>query len=427
MYKKFYGKKKLKFIKIKNHRRFKKKKIKKKYNPIIFKFFFLLIIIIFSCLTHFITNQNILDFSEDKNEIKEVEYDWIKNAKDMIDKQLALAKGEYIPELQKHISEAQSYFSFKKYNDSEDENSPNNLEIKRQLIQAYSGRCRKDFSLIKNVFIFSPDCFGNRIAAYNNLIYLCEIIGIKNIYLNSNSKFFIKNDIITDKIRISLIPESKIDCNSQDTYCGNLYGNYFFFMVIRAKRRSLIFKEEFKRFLPKIKINKKDLILYIRSDDSFAPNGCIYTPCPFCFYEKIITKFEFKDIYIIAKNDKNPVIGKLLSKYPKIKHQLNTIEYDLAMLCNTYNLANSVSSFTLAAIAFNDNLKNLFEYEIYKIHAALIHYHFDIDKLNKKFNVYRMKPSENYFKKMYDWKNTDEQRQLIFDEKCIYDFNKTQN
>ena len=197
--------------------------------------------------------------------------------------------------------------------------------------------------------------------------------------------------------------------------------------LLEQKRRSLILKDELKRFLPKVKLNKKDLIIYIRSDDSFGPKGCEYTPCPFCFYEKIIKKFEFKDIYIIAKNDKSPVIGKLLSKFRKIKYQLNSVEYALSILCNAYNLANSVSSFTQAAIAFNDNLKNLFEYEIYKISTALLHYHFDIDKLSKKFNVYRMKPSENYFKKLYSWKNTDEQRKLIFDEKCKYDFNKTQN
>ena len=165
MFKKFYGKTKLKFIKTKKYK-FKRKKIEKKYNPIFFKFFFLLIIIIiFSCLTHFIKNKNILDFSEDKTEIKEVEYDWMKNAKDIIDKHLALSEGEYIPEFQKNLDEVKPYFSMKKYNDSENENSTTNLEIKQQLIQAYSRRSGKDFSLIKNVFIFSPDCFGNRIAA----------------------------------------------------------------------------------------------------------------------------------------------------------------------------------------------------------------------------------------------------------------------
>ena len=36
-----------------------------------------------------------------------------------------------------------------------------------------------------------------------------------------------------------------------------------------------------------------------------------------------------------------------------------------------------------------------------------------------------MTPSENYLDKMYRWLNTDEQRNLLFEEKCMNDFNKT--
>ena len=98
---------------------------------------------------------------------------------------------------------------------------------------------------------------------------------------------------------------------------------------------------------------------------------------------------------------------------------------DIALFINAYNFVNSVYSFTQATISFNDNLENLFDYEVYKIIASILHFHYDIDKLNKRFNVYRMKPSENYLRKMYNWKNTDEQRRLLFEEKCINDFNIT--
>ena len=124
-------------------------------------------------------------------------------------------------------------------------------------------------------------------------------------------------------------------------------------------------------------------------------------------------------------DDKSPIIGKLLSDYPQIQHQLNSLENDIATLINAYNLVNSVSSFTQATISFNDNLINLFEYEVYKIEASILHFHYDIDILNRKFNIYRMTPSENYLDKMYRWLNTDEQRNLLFEEKCINDFNKT--
>jgi len=114
-----------------------------------------------------------------------------------------------------------------------------------------------------------------------------------------------------------------------------------------------------------------------------------------------------------------------LKNCPNIKHKLNPIKLDIAMLVNAYNLANSVSSFTQAAISFNDNLEHLFDYDIYKIVASILHFHYDIDKLKRKFNIYRMKPSENYFRKMYRWKNSEEQRKLLIEENCINELIKT--
>ena len=36
-----------------------------------------------------------------------------------------------------------------------------------------------------------------------------------------------------------------------------------------------------------------------------------------------------------------------------------------------------------------------------------------------------MKPSKNYFRKMFNWKNSEEQRKLLFEENCINNFIKT--
>ena len=128
---------------------------------------------------------------------------------------------------------------------------------------------------------------------------------------------------------------------------------------------------------------------------------------------------------MVSIDDKHPAIGKLMSTFPKIKHQLKNVKTDIALLMNAYNLANSMSSFTQVAISFNDNLENLFDYEAYKASEALLHFHYDIDKLNKKFNVYRMKPSENYLRNIYNWCNTEEQKKLILEENCINDLIKT--
>ena len=46
-----------------------------------------------------------------------------------------------------------------------------------------------------------------------------------------------------------------------------------------------------------------------------------------------------------------------------------SLEKDIASLIYAYNLVNAFSSFSQVAISFNDNLINLFEYEIYKINS----------------------------------------------------------
>ena len=379
---------------------------------------FLFLIIIYM---YFFDSVTSLFFSKEEKELK---YDWRKNTQNLIDKQISILNGQLFEEFERDYNRCKFYFALQDYDEKGNLTYKN--EMKEQLIQKFSNRYEKDFRYVKNIAVNRPFSFGNQIIAINNIIYYCEILGIKNIYFNSKVDFYLKNDTITDKVHIWIIPEDKYDCSSRETYCGELFVNFFFPVEFKPKRRSLILKDEIKRNLPQVKINKDDLYIYIRAGDSFysnVRNG--YIPSPYCFYERIITKFKFNDIYIISIDDKHPAIGKLISNFPKIKHQKNSVKTDIALLMNAYNLANSMSSFTQSAISFNDNLENLFDYEAYKASEALLHFHYDIDKLNKKFNVYRMKPSENYLRNIYNWCNTQEQRQLILEENCINDFVKT--
>ena len=116
---------------------------------------------------------------------------------------------------------------------------------------------KKIISMVKIIFIKKTKNFGNQIIALNNLIYYSKILGIKNIYLNSKINWYIKKDINTDKIHISLISKKKINCNSKETFCTLLI-KFFFPIIIKSKRKSIILKDEIKNNLPKIKTNKND-------------------------------------------------------------------------------------------------------------------------------------------------------------------------
>ena len=385
-----------------------------------FKFFYVFILFIFYTLFTKYNPRSSHDISEKENDSY---YDWRENAKKMMNKYFSIIDGTNCYELNEDINIANDYLNFPEY--KEDNNSVYNIEIKEKFIQEILKRYGKDLRKVKIIVVLNSVFFGNHMIGLSNIIYYCEILGIKNLYLNSKYDFFIKNDIITDKIHISIKSIDTLNCSSQDIFCGRLFDDFYFPKVIRPKRRLFIMKKEIMNYLPKVQINKNDLYIYIRAGDIFEKISYIYTPYPYCFYERIIKNFKFNDIYIISVDDKNPVIGKLISNFPNIKHKLNDIKLDISLLANAYNLANSISSFSQIAIALNDNLENLFDYEIYKVHAAIMHYHYDIDKLNKSFNVYRMKPSQNYFKKMYKWYHYDEQIKLLLDENCPNDLIKT--
>ena len=101
---------------------------------------------------------------------------------------------------------------------------------------------------------------------------------------------------------------------------------------------SLILKDEIKRNLPKLNINKNDLYIYIRAGDLFSPNiynG--YIPYPYCFYEKVITNFKFNDIYIISIGKKpchviSPIIAGLPPE-PRMNCKMEFIlDYDFIII-----------------------------------------------------------------------------------------------
>ena len=318
------------------------------------------------------------------NNSKETEINntWIKkNTTEILNNYLSNFEGKYNDEVKIDIDRLKHYFSLKIL--LKKKNSILNYKEKRKLINLFKDRYNKNFINVKNIFIEDAIPFGNRMIILNNIIYYSEILNIKNIYLNSAYNWFIKNDIITGKIHISVIDKSQINCFSKETFCAGDGYSFFFPINLKPERRLIILKEEIKNNLAKIEINKEDLYIYIRSGDSFSKDGNEYTPAPYCFYKSILSNFKFKKIYLISMDNSSPVTKKLLSEYSYIIFNLNSLEKDLSMLFNAYNLVNSVSSFSQVAISLNDNLINLFEYDVYKLGEKIYHLHYDIDKLER--------------------------------------------
>ena len=343
---------------------------------------------------------------------------FLLNMTEIINNYVELIPSEYEKSRNGYRKELEEISLLKVYS----ENDERNIKLFKDKM---SEKFRKNSSLVKNLFITKTCGLGNQICALNNIIYYAEILGIQNIYLNAAyNNWYIKDKVTTDKISISLLNQTDINCNSIDTFCGHIYFDFFFPVVFRPPARAIILKDEIKRNMPKINTDKDDLYIYIRTGDVFENKGNSYSPSPYCFYQKILKQFSFKKIYLISMDDKSPVIKRLLTEYPQIIHQIHSVDYDFSTIMNSHNLVNCYSSFAQTGIFFNDVIDNLWEFDFYKMGDRVHHFHHDFDKLNHEFNIYMMKPSENYTDIMFYWRNEDYQRQVLFEENCKYDFVK---
>lgn len=306
-----------------------------------------------------------------------------------------------------------------------DPNSEIYLEEKKILLGYFIKHARgKNFTSLDNIYLYEPANFGNRMQMINNIMYYCEILGCKNIYLNSQYNWFIKNTLTFYKYNISIVENSQINCKELNTFCINLWSGFCLNPLnIRPEIRINLLKNEINNNLPKINIDPEALYMHIRAGDIFSSYINEFFPQPpLCFYKKILHNFKFKNIYIIAKTNNNPVIDKLLNEFPNIIFKRNDVEIDIAYLINAYNLVGSVSTMLHSSIILNANLKLYWEYDIYRYSEKFCHLHYDIYEYPRKFLIYQMKPSENYKNEMFAWKKTPEQLQLMIEEKCNNDF-----
>ena len=305
-------------------------------------------------------------------------------------------------------------------------NSTKKNEIKLKLFnELQTDNQNKKISNNSIIYLSKSFKYGNTMILLNNLLYYTEILNITNIYLNSDMIWPIKDNISISNINISIISPISINFKDEKIICFNPYFVYSQKVIIPEIRINKL-KNEIYKNLPKINIDDKDLYIHIRGGDIFKCKKCKdinYSQPPLCFYQKILNNFIFKNIYIISFDNLNPIIEPLIKEFPKLIQTHNSIQRDIVILSNAYNLVGSVSSFLTSLILMNNNLKNYFEYDNYRLTEKYLHLHPQIYKYKIKYNVYKMNSSKYYRANMFPWKNTKFQIDLMLTEKC-YDFNE---
>ena len=147
---------------------------------------------------------------------------------------------------------------------------------------------KKNFSL-DNVYITEYNRLGNALLALNRVVFYCEILKCKRIFVNKCYLKYIKNTIYDKEYNLTieyLSPEKRKNLTSLFHWP---YA-YYLILKIRPQNRFEVFKEEKLKNLPRPEIDKKDLYIHIRNGDIYKhpKRGKSYGQPPLCFYKKVI-------------------------------------------------------------------------------------------------------------------------------------------
>jgi len=272
------------------------------------------------------------------------------------------------------------------------------LKEKNELLNFLSKRVGRNITSLNTIFLSQKLKFGNQIILINLVIFYCEILGCKKIILDKNWNWFIKHKIIYRKYRM-IINIGEINDYKPDNYTIFDFSDNFFFYgkYFKPELRMKVIKKEVLKNIPEFKTKPNSLYIYIRSGDIFIKSyNNKYSQPPLCFYQAIINNKKFDDIYIIAKDKRNPVINYLLNQYNNIIYNRNDLKTDIGYLIKAYNIVGAVSTFINVIIRLNDNILNYWEYNIDSLKAKINHFHHLFYQFQKKINIYIMEPTDKY-------------------------------
>lgn len=321
------------------------------------------------------------------------------------------------------------YYSTK-LNLPKERNNPFILREKLNLFKILSNILGKNLNSIKSIMLEGKSNFGNQFLLLNKAIFYCKILKCKRIMLKKEYYWFIKKKIL-DKNKMIIKIKNKKFYQNKELIIDKSHIFYYYINYIKPELKNNLLNKEVLKNIPKIIINNNDLYIYIRSGDIFEnkiPHND-YSQPPFCFYQKIIKNYKFKNIIIISQNKHNPNINKLLNEFPDIIYNSNSLKLDLSYLINAYNLVEAPSTFFFCILYLNENIKFLWKFDFIKYikNNSLNIFINSFNKPKRDFIIYRMKSSLDYINKMKFWNNSASQINFMITSNCPYNFSLINN
>ena len=293
---------------------------------------------------------------------------------------------------------------------------------KQKLLEYISKGIGKNITDVRQIYLGKKINFGNQIGLLYKAIYYCYILKCKKIILDKNLYWYIKNTIKDKKYKIKIEVCRENEIKEFTTLIDKTYNFFYYSYYLRPEIRFELLRGEIFKNIPKVSTNIRDLYIYIRSDNIFSGQNPhkLYVQPPLCFYLKLINNFEFSKIYLIAQNEKNPVIIKILEYYSSIIYKKNSLKLDIALLINAYNIAGGgTSTFFQQILLLNNKKRFLFLFKIQlepsKLFAKLNLENFYLENISNNLVMYS---TREYINKMFPWRNTKEQRDFMLSYNC---------
>ncbi len=85
-----------------------------------------------------------------------------------------------------------------------------------------------------------------------------------------------------------------------------------------------------------------------------------YPQPPLAFYELILNSRHWENVVLVAEDKRNPVIDKILQRYPNVKYKKQNFEADLEVVLHAKNLVIGQGAFGLALALANRHIEGLF-------------------------------------------------------------------
>jgi len=261
-------------------------------------------------------------------------------------------------------------------------------------IKCWNGRLGNNIEQLKNIIITSN---------YNKI----NIIIPTHKYFNK--KKIILFDILNNENKISY---DKKNFMSLDTIKIEQKKGFEIQKIKITKTYNIsVIKKNIEDLFINLNINKyndKTLIIYIRSGDLFPESDEQkvhkgYISAPYYYYEYILNKYKnnYKDFILVAEDNRNPVIKKLLKNHSYIKWTQNTLDDDLKIILGAYDIVSCIGTFIQSLSWVSKNMKKVY----LPSYVRKKNYYPELEI--EKIDLYDFK------EKIGPWKNTKEQHNLL--------------